>query len=103
MLGKEHPDTLAAMSNLAEILKRQGKYIEAEGLNQVVLKEGEMVMGIDHSFTVAAVRDLAHLFDDQDQYEKASSSFGPKHPVTVECSDLYTAMPERQNKSMGNP
>jgi Tetratricopeptide repeat len=30
VLGKEHPDTLASMNNLALVLHNQGKYEEAE-------------------------------------------------------------------------
>jgi len=28
--GKEHPDTLTSMNNLATVLSDQGKYLEAE-------------------------------------------------------------------------
>ena len=34
VLGKTHPDTLASTSNLAFVLKRQGKYEAAEAVNQ---------------------------------------------------------------------
>ena len=37
MLGKEHPDTLTSMSNLAGVLSRQGKYDEAEEMHGQVL------------------------------------------------------------------
>jgi hypothetical protein len=29
-LGKEHPDTLASMNNLTQVLSGQGKYEQAE-------------------------------------------------------------------------
>ena len=34
MLGKEHPDTLTSMNNLASVLDRQGKYEEAEKMHR---------------------------------------------------------------------
>jgi Tfp pilus assembly protein PilF len=34
MLGPEHPDTLASISNLGWVLKSQGKYEEAEAMLQ---------------------------------------------------------------------
>lgn len=30
VLGKDHPDTLASMDNLAEVLRFQGRYEQAE-------------------------------------------------------------------------
>ena len=33
VLGKEHPDTLASMNNLALVLRSQGKYEEAERMH----------------------------------------------------------------------
>jgi hypothetical protein len=34
VLGKEHPDTLTIMSNLANVLGDQGKYEEAEEMHR---------------------------------------------------------------------
>jgi hypothetical protein len=33
VLGKEHPDTLPIMNNLARVLNSQGKYDEAEAMH----------------------------------------------------------------------
>jgi hypothetical protein len=33
VLGEDHPDTLTIMNNLAGLLHKQGKYEEAEELN----------------------------------------------------------------------
>jgi hypothetical protein len=38
VLGKEHPDTLASMSNLANALRDQSKYEQAEEMHQQALK-----------------------------------------------------------------
>ena len=35
VLGKEHPDTLTSVSNLAGVLQNQGKYTAAEEMNRV--------------------------------------------------------------------
>jgi hypothetical protein len=32
VLGRDHPDTLASMNNLATSLRQQGKYAEAEAM-----------------------------------------------------------------------
>ena len=34
VLGKEHPETLASMNNLALVLGQQGKYKEAERMHR---------------------------------------------------------------------
>ena len=34
ILGKEHPDTLTSMNNLATVLRGQGKYEQAEDMHR---------------------------------------------------------------------
>jgi len=38
VLGREHPDTLTSMNNLALVLDSQGKYSEAEQMHRQTLK-----------------------------------------------------------------
>ena len=44
-LGKEHPDTLMSMNNLALVLSGQGKYSEAEEMHRQELALCETVLG----------------------------------------------------------
>jgi tetratricopeptide (TPR) repeat protein len=37
LLGREHPETLASMNNLADILSDQGEYEEAEEMHRQAL------------------------------------------------------------------
>ena len=37
VLGREHPDTLTSVNNLASVLRYQGKYEEAEQMNRRAL------------------------------------------------------------------
>ena len=41
VLGAEHPDTLAAASDIQQFLSRQGKYAEEEGLKGARGAEGQ--------------------------------------------------------------
>jgi tetratricopeptide (TPR) repeat protein len=41
VLGKEHPDTLSSINNLAELYKAQGRYEEAEPLLRRVPEANE--------------------------------------------------------------
>ena len=55
VLGKDHPDTLASMNNLAISLRNQGKYVEAEAIDRQTLQLKETVLGKDHSNTLMSV------------------------------------------------
>jgi hypothetical protein len=51
VLGKEHPDTLTSMNNLAFLLQSQGKYDEAEPISRQILALMEKVLGKEHPDT----------------------------------------------------
>jgi hypothetical protein len=51
VLGKEHPDTLTRMNNLALVLGKQGKYEEAEAMHRQTLELREKVPGEEHPDT----------------------------------------------------
>ena len=44
-LGKEHPDTLISVNNLALVLQYQGKHEEAEQMNRRALQGREKALG----------------------------------------------------------
>jgi len=48
MLGKEHPDTLGSINNLAEVLNRQDKYEEAEKMHRQALALRQTLLGEEH-------------------------------------------------------
>jgi hypothetical protein len=52
VLGPEHPDTLLSVSNLARLLRVQGKYEAAEEMDRRVLDVSERILGPDHPDTV---------------------------------------------------
>lgn len=47
VLGKEHPDTLTSMDNLASVLSRQGSYDEAERIHRQMLAQKERAARTD--------------------------------------------------------
>ena len=71
VLGKEHPDTLTSVSNLALVLQDQGKYKAAEKLNRQALEGCETVLGKEHPNTLTSVGNLASVLQDQGKYEAA--------------------------------
>ncbi len=94
LLGKEHPDTLTNMSNLALVLNYQGKYVEAEEMNRQVLKLREKMVGKKHPDTLMSMSNLASVLNSQGKYVEAEEmnrqvlklrekTLGKEHPNTL--------------------
>src|SRR6266567_3689972 len=58
-LGEDHPDTLAAASNLAVSLRAVGEYQAARELDEDTLARRRRVLGEDHPDTLASADGLA--------------------------------------------
>jgi tetratricopeptide (TPR) repeat protein len=93
-LGKEYPDTLASMNNLAGVLSRQGKYEEAEEMHREALRLRETVLGTEHPSTPTSMNNLATVLSHQGKYEEAEKMhrdalglsekvLGKEHPYTL--------------------
>jgi len=72
VLGKEHPDTLASVHNLAALYQAQGRYSEAEPLYKRALEAYERVLGKGHPDTLASVNNLAALYYAQHDWVRAA-------------------------------
>jgi tetratricopeptide (TPR) repeat protein len=73
VLGKEHPDTLTSMSNLAQTLYAQGDLTEARTLQEQVAIA--RLLGKEHPNTLTSMLNLASLYYTQNQYAKAESLY----------------------------
>lgn len=94
VLGKQHPDTLTSMANLAELYRLQGRYNDAEPLFRGVIEARERVLGKEHAQTVISVNNLARLYKDVGRYAEAEllltgvlegseRALGKEHPETL--------------------
>ncbi|KUJ07385.1 uncharacterized protein LY89DRAFT_365096 [Mollisia scopiformis] len=94
VLGKEHPNTLTSVSNLASVLQNQGKYEQAEEMNRRALEGHEKVLGKEHPDTLTSVSILASVLQYQGKYEQAEEMnrralegyekvLGKEHPNTL--------------------
>lgn len=63
--GDSHAHTTSLMSNLASVLKRQGRLSEAEELQQQALEARDRVLGPEHPDTLASSDDLMSTYMDQ--------------------------------------
>lgn len=73
MLRREHPSTLTSVSNLGNMLSRQGKYEEAEVLYRRVL-ESQEVLGREHPVTLASTKYLGLVLSRKRKYEEAEAT-----------------------------
>ena len=106
-LGPEHPDTVAALNNLAMLYKTMGDYDKAEPLYRRSLAISEKTLGPKHPDTALALNNLATIYDDKGSYDKAEplyrrslticeKALGPEHPDTAAAlnnlAGIYRAM-----------
>src|SRR5436305_2077015 len=75
VLGKEHPDTLTGMNNLAVVLRGQGKYEQEEEMYRQALGLRETVLGKENPDTLRSMNNLAAVLSDQGKYEQAEEMF----------------------------
>ena len=73
VLGKEHPDTLFTMNNLASLRYDQGHYQEAETLSLQTLEVGKRVLGAEHPETLVSTNNLANIYLRQGRYQEAET------------------------------
>ena len=94
VLGKEHPDTLSSLNNLAELLRMKGDYAEAEPIYRRALEAKERVLGKEHPSTLSSLNNLAFLLYSKGDYAGAEPLFrralegcervlGKEHPDTL--------------------
>ncbi|ORY58756.1 P-loop containing nucleoside triphosphate hydrolase protein [Pseudomassariella vexata] len=99
VLGREHPDTIGSMNNLAIVLGSQGKYEEAEQRHRQTLELCEKVLGREHPDTLGSMNNLALVLGSQGKYEEAEQ----RHRQTLE---LYEKVLGREHpdtlRSMNN-
>ncbi|CEL54992.1 Nephrocystin-3 OS=Danio rerio GN=nphp3 PE=3 SV=1 [Rhizoctonia solani AG-1 IB] len=61
-LGKEHPDTLASMGNLANAYSRLGRFEDARALHTQAVNTRNRVLGRNHPDTLTSMSNLANVY-----------------------------------------
>jgi len=80
-LGKEHPDSILPLLNLARLCKEQGRYAEAEPLFNRALEISEKAHGREHPYTAATLDNLGKLYDAQGRYAEAEPLY--RHAIAI--------------------
>ena len=102
-LGIEHPDTVSAMSNLAVVLRLQGKLKDAEYIMQRVVHLRGRLFGDNHPSTLSAESSLAIVLEEQGKLPEAEhiirkvlqgyrQTLGSDHPDTISASSTLAVI-----------
>ena len=94
VLGKDHPDTLSRVNNIATVFQHKGEYDKALNWYQRALDGKEMALGMDHPCTLRTVNNMATVFQNQREYDKTlewyqraldgrEKTLGMGHPDTI--------------------
>jgi tetratricopeptide (TPR) repeat protein len=109
-LGKEHPDTLGSVNNLASLLSDKGDYAEAEPLCRRALEAQERTLGKEHPDTLHSVNNLALLLQKKGDTGAAESlarralearehTLGKTHPDTVNSRNMLIEVLTKSGKA----
>lgn len=69
--GKEHPETLQVMFDVAMALRRQSKYVEAEQIHLEVMELREKILGRHHPDTLESMDKIGNSLKYQGKYAEA--------------------------------
>jgi tetratricopeptide (TPR) repeat protein len=94
LFGREHPNTLVSLNNLALLLRDQGNLADARPLFERALEIREKALGAEHPSVAQSLNNLALVLSSQDDLCGARSlleravaigekTLGPAHPVTA--------------------
>jgi tetratricopeptide (TPR) repeat protein len=107
----EH-NTLTSVSNLALVLRAQGKYDEAEKPNRRALEGSEKELGKLHPDTLTSVGNPASVLQDQGKYDEAErlnrralegreKELGEQHPDTLTSVYCLAYLLQKQRRYEG--
>lgn len=105
-LGKHHPQTLSANTDLARLLQELGHFQHAEMINRECLRQMENTLGSDHPATVTAQLNLPTLLQQQgrdkealemmqDVVRKVEKLYGPEELSSIICMNNLAGMTSR--------
>lgn len=73
MFGKEHPETLESIANLAATYEDQGRWSETEELDRFVVETRSKTLGPTHTLTLTSMENLAKVYKYQGRLEEGEN------------------------------
>ncbi len=112
LLGKEHPDTLSSMNNLAQMMRAQGDLAGARRLEEQVLEAMVRLLGTDHPDTLKSMNNLAQMMREQGDLvgarkldeqvlETRAGLLGEEHPDTLKSMNNLAQVMKEQGDVAG--
>jgi|GEM_PF-317562 len=112
LLGKEHPDTLTSMNNLADTLGQQGDNAGARALHEQALAISRRVLGEEHPATLTSMNNLAGTLGRQGDNAGARAVqeqtlsirrrvLGDEHPATLTSMNNLASTLGQQGDNAG--
>ncbi|RDW58641.1 hypothetical protein BP6252_13117 [Coleophoma cylindrospora] len=109
-LGRTHPSTIESLSNLANMLQRQGNNPEAEQIHRQALRLREEVLGEKHPSTLESLSSLAIVLQNQGKYPEAEQIhrrtlrlreevLGREHPSTLSTANSLVLIHKQWDKA----
>ena len=90
LLGPDHPATVAARNDLGVLLRKNGRYAEAESIFRDVFAAHKRRHGREHPRTAVVMSNWAQTLAAQGRYEAADSLYRQSWPCTGGSSALIT-------------
>lgn len=90
LLGPDHPATVAARNDLGILLRKNGRYAEAESIFRGVFAAHKRRHGREHPRTAVVMSNWAQTLAAQGRYEAADSLYRQSWPCTGGSSALIT-------------
>ena len=88
MLGADHPSVALSLSNLAKVYELQGKFAEAEGLDERALAIQQKALGANHPDVAKILDNLAHALLGQGSAAAARAQFEASLEIRDRFGDL---------------
>ncbi len=100
VLGEDHPNTIRAINNYAEVLQSLGRSAEAEPLFKDALERFRRVLGEDEPGTIRSLNNYALVLNSlgrareaeplhKDAVERSRRVLGEDHPDTIQAINNY--------------
>ncbi len=109
-LGESHPDTLASMDTLIEILIEQQRFVDAERVARRALEVRQGLLNDEHPEVLASMSSIAELLGNQGSYEEAEAMsrnvlevrrrvLGEEHADTLDSMDTLAKFASEQGRT----
>lgn len=107
ILGDAHPNTVATLTTLASLYRKQGRLADAEQVYREAYDRFLKILGLDHRSTIVAANNLGEILEKEGLYDQAEpyllqasdgtrKLLGDSHPATMVSTNNLALLYEGQ-------